>query len=216
LLIAFAAKLWVDSSFARWSRAGNSRRMAGAQVAASVLESAGIRDVRIEQSSGFLSDHYDPATKTLRLSPPVYGQASVAAAAVAAHEAGHAIQHDTAYAPLRLRSYYVPAAQVGSTLSIPLFLIGMLLNFPPLAIAGLVLFGLVVVFQLITLPVEFDASRRAKHVLADLGFVRDSEEASGVSSVLNAAALTYVAATLQSIATLIYYASMLQRSDRES
>ncbi|MFN0059021.1 MAG: zinc metallopeptidase [Planctomycetota bacterium] len=215
VIIALLAKLWVDSAFARWSRHPASSRLSGAQVAQAVLAHAGVHDVRIEQSQGYLSDHYDPRERVLRLSPPVFQGASVAASAIAAHEAGHAMQHSVAYAPLQLRSFYVPIAQFGSMLFLPLFIAGLLLSIKPLALAGLVLFGAAVVFQLITLPVEFDASRRAKRVLADTGLITDAEEAAGVSSVLTAAAMTYVAATLQSIATLLYYLSVFNRSSRD-
>lgn len=215
VIIALLAKLWVDSAFARWSRHPASSGLSGAQVAQAVLAHAEVHDVRIEQSQGFLSDHYDPTHRVLRLSPPVFQGASVAAAAIAAHEAGHAMQHSVAYAPLQLRSLYVPIAQFGSMLFLPLFVAGLLLSIKPLALAGLVLFGAAVVFQLITLPVEFDASRRAKRVLAETGLITDAEEAAGVSSVLTAAAMTYVAATLQSIATLLYYLSVFNRSSRD-
>jgi len=177
--------------------------MTGAEAAAAVARSAGIA-VRIEQSSGFLSDHYDPRGKVLRLSPDVYGGRSISAVAVAAHEAGHAIQDARAYAPLQLRSFMVPITQFGSKGWLWIFFAGMILSIKPLVTVGIIVFGVTVVFQLVTLPVEFDASRRAKLVLAETGIVINAEEEQGVAKVLNAAAMTYVASALTSIATLLY------------
>lgn len=204
-LLALLAQLWVKSAFGRWSKRANSRGLTGAQAADAVLRSAGIRGVRIEPSQGFLSDHYDPSSTTLRLSPQNFSGRSIAAVAIAAHEAGHAIQHAHKYAPLELRSWAVPAASIGSGLAFPLFMIGLILRQPILAIAGIVLFSAVVAFQLITLPVEFDASRRAKKIVSDSGLITTAEEHKGVSAVLTAAAMTYVAATVQAIATLLYF-----------
>ena len=154
---------------------------------------------------GQLSDHYDPRERVLRLSADNYNGRSVAAAAIAAHEAGHAIQHATRYPMLALRSAYVPAASLGSWFAFPMLFAGMIFRYPPLIYIGIALFSAVVLFQLITLPVEFDASARAKRVLADSGIISDEEEMGGVRSVLGAAALTYVAATIQAVLTLLYY-----------
>jgi Zn-dependent membrane protease YugP len=203
MLIAMYASARVKSTFKRFSRVGVRSGMTGAEAAAAVARSAGIA-VRIEQSSGFLSDHYDPRGRVLRLSPDVYAGRSISAVAVAAHEAGHAIQDARAYAPLKLRSFMVPITQFGSTGWIWIFLAGMLLSFKPLVTLGILVFGVTVVFQLVTLPVEFDASRRARLVLAETGIVTSAEEEQGVGKVLNAAAMTYVASALTSIATLLY------------
>ncbi|MGE3163836.1 MAG: zinc metallopeptidase [Planctomycetota bacterium] len=205
LLVAFAAQLWVKSAVATWSRRPNQRGLTGYETAEAVLRAAGVQGVRIEPSHGFLSDHYDPRSSTLRLSPDVYRGRSVAALAIAAHEAGHAIQHAAKYAPLELRSIAVPTASIGSWISIPLLIAGMILNSPALAFLGILAFSAIVLFQLITLPVEFDASRRAKRVLIDSGLAVSSEDQRGVSAVLTAAAMTYVAAAVQSLATLLYY-----------
>ena len=205
LLLAVIAQARVKSAFHRWSQVQSRTGLTGAQVAQRVLDHGGTQGVRIEATPGKLTDHYDPRGKVLRLSEANYHGRSVAAAAVAAHEAGHAIQHAREYGPLVLRSLAVPAANFGSGLSFPLLIIGAIMSFPPLILAGVVLFSFVVLFQLITLPVEFDASRRAKLVLADSGIIVDEEEARGVSNVLNAAALTYVAAAAQAVLTLMYY-----------
>jgi uncharacterized protein len=157
---------------------------------------------------GFLSDHYDPRSKTLRLSPQVYQSNSLAAIGVAAHEAGHALQDQQNYGPLALRSAMVPSVQIGSWMGPLIFLAGLFLNMTPLAWAGLILFGATAVFALVTLPVEFDASKRAKQILVSQG-VLTPQELGGVNSVLDAAALTYVAAALQAISTLLYYAFLL-------
>jgi Zn-dependent membrane protease YugP len=188
--------------------------MTGAQAAMAVARAGGAQ-VTIERVGGFLSDHYDPRTRTLRLSPQVYDGRSVSSIAVAAHEAGHAIQHARAYAWLGFRSQMVPLTIMGSQAWIWVFFAGMLLNTPALAWAGVALFGVTVVFQLVTLPVEFDASNRAKAVLASSGIVATQEEADGVSQVLRAAAMTYVAGALASIATLLYYVSLLSGGSRD-
>ncbi len=212
LILAFLAQARVRSAMSRWSKEPLSKGLTGVEVARRVLELGGVTGVQIELSSGWLSDHYDPRSRTLRLSEANYHGRSVAAAAIAAHEAGHAMQHAQKYAPLALRSVYVPFAAVGSNLAIPLAIAGMIFRYPPLVLAGIVLFAGVVAFQLLTLPVEFNASRRAKRVLIDGGIVTGDHEARGVSAVLNAAALTYVAATLQAILTLLYLLSRYRRS----
>jgi len=209
LLLAIWAQLRVKSAFARFSKVPTRRGITGAQAAAEVLRQADIYDVKIERVGGFLSDHYDPRTKTLRLSPNVYDSASVAAVGVAAHEAGHAMQHAHSYGALALRSFMVPTATFGSWLAMPLIFIGALIGSLGLAKLGLLLFGTVVLFQIITLPVEFNASSRAKHVLATTGLIVDDDEMRGVSSVLTAAGWTYVAAALAALMQLLYYAYML-------
>jgi len=168
----------------------------------------GLADVRVERTNGFLGDHYDPLSRTLRLSPEVHDTPSVAAVGIAAHETGHALQHAEGYWPLQARSAIVPVVQFGSYLGPLVFLLGFLLNFTGLAWAGVFLFAGVAVFALITLPVEFDASRRAKELLASQGYAW-GEELSGVSRVLDAAALTYVAGLAQALSTLLYYVFLL-------
>jgi Zn-dependent membrane protease YugP len=178
--------------------------LTGAQAARHILDSAGLNDVNIEQVPGHLSDHYDPRAKVLRLSPDVYGDRSLAAVGIAAHEAGHAIQDATHYAPLVIRNAVVPLASVGSGFGMILLMIGLAMAIQPLVWAGILLFGAVAFFQVVNLPVEFDASSRAKAQLVEYGIV-PREEMRYVNKVLNAAALTYVAATLQAVLTLLYY-----------
>ena len=177
--------------------------MTGAQAAAAVARAGGA-EVTVERHQGFLSDHYDPRSKTLRLSPEVHDGRSISAIAVAAHEAGHSIQDVKGYAWLGLRTKLVPVCSFGSRAWMWIFLLGLIFQQPMLANVGILLFAVVVVFQLVTLPVEFDASNRAKLVLAQSGIVATAEEKEGVSRVLGAAAMTYVAAALTSIATLVF------------
>src|SRR5688572_14011911 len=178
--------------------------LSGAAAARHVLNSAGLHDVGIEQVPGHLSDHYDPRHKVLLLSDEVFHSRSLAAVGIAAHEAGHAIQDAMNYAPLVIRNAAVPAASIGSGASFFLLILGAIFNFTPLIWLGIGAFGCVVAFQLINLPVEFDASARAKQQLVALGII-DQDGLYYVRKVLNAAALTYVAATLQSLLTLLYY-----------
>jgi uncharacterized protein len=217
-VLGLALTLWaqwrVKSTFARFAKVGVSRGMTGAEAAAAVAR-AGNASVRIERHQGFLSDHYDPRARTLRLSPEVYDGRSVSSIAVAAHEAGHAIQHVVGYPALGLRSALVPLANIGNSLwSLPFF-IGLFLAGSQRAAEGsdagqwlmrlgILLFGGVVLFQIVTLPVEFDASRRAKAVLAQAGIVTTAEEARGVDKVLDAAAMTYVAAAAAGALQLVY------------
>ncbi|MFQ5741531.1 MAG: zinc metallopeptidase [Acidobacteriota bacterium] len=208
LLLGFYAQMKVKSAFKRFSRVSTLRGVTGAQVARSLLDAQGLSHVKVERSKGMLSDHYDPRGKVLRLSPGVYDSHSIAAAGVAAHEMGHALQDAESYAPLTLRTAMVPAVQFGSWLFIPIFFLGFLLNFPELAWVGVILFAGTVVFSLVTLPVEFDASHRAKRLLVNQGVLLGQEMA-GVNKVLNAAALTYVAAAIQAVLTLLYYLFLL-------
>jgi Zn-dependent membrane protease YugP len=203
----------VRSTFARYARVGVRSGLTGAEAAAAVLRAAGIKGITIEPHRGLLTDHYDPRAKTLRLSPQVFGGRSVSSVAVAAHEAGHAIQDAQSYAPLKLRSAIVPLAQVGDRLWMVLFFLGLLANMTGMIYAGIGLFAAAVVFQLVTLPTEFDASRRAKAVLASSGIVSTPEEADGVSKVLSAAALTYVAAAVAAIGQLLYLLHLASRRD---
>lgn len=209
MLLALWAQMKVKGSYDKWSRYAASSGLTGAQAAARMLQNAGIRDVTVEQVQGFLSDHYDPRAKKLRLSPGVYASNSVAAMGIACHEAGHALQHAHGYAPLALRNAIVPMAQIGSWLAWPMIMFGMMLQMQQLAMLGVIAFSGLVLFQMITLPVEFDASNRAKEQIRTLGVVHSDTEAKGVAAVLDAAALTYVAATVTAVATLLYFALRL-------
>ena len=212
--ISGLASMATKSAFNKYSRVSNRRGMTGADVAAAILRANMISDVKIEPVRGRLSDHYDPRTKTLRLSEPVYGERSLAAAGVAAHEVGHAIQHATGYAPLRFRSAWVPVAGFGSNISWLLLIGAVFMGGAQtamgnnLAIAGIALFGATTLFTLITLPVEFDASRRAIQTL-EREQILAQDEIGGAKAVLNAAAMTYVAAAVASIMTLLYWAFRL-------
>jgi hypothetical protein len=186
--------------------------MSGAEAAAAVLRMSGLPDLKIERHQGFLSDHYDPTSRTLRLSPDVYDGASVSAVAVAAHEAGHALQHAANYGPLTLRSKLVPAVQFGSVLWYFPFLLGSIFNMTGLMWVGIIAFSAIVLFQLVTLPTEFDASSRARSVLLASGIVTSKAEEDGVAKVLNAAAMTYVAALVASLMQLLYMILRAQSS----
>lgn len=211
ILLAMAAQGMTRSAFNKYSKIRTARGLTGAQAARLLLDRAGIRDVEVVQSQGFLSDHYNPMNKTLALSPQVYSMPSVSAVGVACHEAGHAIQHATNYAPLWARSALVSTARF-SNLGIGIIFIGLLLSAQGLVAIGALLFSGIVVFQLVTLPVEFDASARAKRLAFEHGLVTTQEQ-QGMSKVLNAAALTYVAAALGSLATLAYYLLQMGQMD---
>lgn len=202
LALSLLASAKVKSTFSKYSRVSSMSGLTGAQAAERILRSAGIYDVSIQHIQGNLNDHYDPRSKVLRLSDSTYGSNSVAAVGVAAHECGHAIQHQQHYLPLVLRSTLVPAANFGSTLAWPIFLFGLILSMRPLLTAGIILFGLAVLFQLVTLPVEINASTRAIKVLGQTGIL-GSGETSGAKKVLTAAALTYVASLAASILQLV-------------
>ena len=214
-VITMIASSNVSRTFNKFSRVPNARRLTAEDVAANILRLSGITDVRIERIKGSLTDHYSPSEKVLRLSDSVYGQTSVAALGVAAHECGHAIQHHVGYAPLKLRSLSVPAANFGSKLAWPLILIGILMGSVGLARAGVFLFSFVVIFQLITLPVEFNASRRAMVILRDANILY-GEELTGAQKVLSAAALTYVAAVASSILQLLRLILLTRRTNRSN
>ena len=203
LALSGIASWMVRSAFRRYSQVGTTRNLTGAEAATRLLEMAGISDVRVVPTDGFLSDHYNPVTKELALSAAVYSSRSVAAVGVAAHEAGHAIQHATNYTPLWIRSALVPAAGIGSNLGYLVMLIGLMIS-PYVVLAGAILFGAVLVFQLVTLPVEFDATARAKRLVVEAGIVQRHERV-GVDRVLDAAALTYVAAVVSTLLTLVYF-----------
>jgi Zn-dependent membrane protease YugP len=202
LLLGLWAQFRIRSTYAQAQQIG--APFSGAVAARQVLDSAGLEQVDIEQVPGHLSDHYDPRDKVLRLSPEVYRSNSLAAVGIAAHEAGHALQDAGNYAPLVVRNAVVPVANFGSGAGIWMCLFGVMFQWQPLLLVGIVIFSGVVFFQLVNLPVEFNASARAKAQLVELGIVPQSEMFY-IEKVLNAAALTYVAATLQSVMTLLYY-----------
>lgn len=207
VLIGAVLCLWaqfrVSSTYKKYAQVKSRTGMTGAQAAQKILQMAGIYDVRIEHIGGSLTDHYDPANKVLRLSDTVYGSTSVAAIGVAAHECGHAVQHDKGYAPLQIRSALVPAANIGSKAGIPLILLGAVLGMNQILIQiGIWVFALAVLFQVVTLPVEFNASGRALAMLGNYGMM-ERDEVSGCKKVLRAAALTYVAAAASAILQLL-------------
>ncbi len=204
LLLSLFTSIKVKSTFNKYSRIATASGLTGAEVAMQILRRNGLSGVSVTETSGFLSDHYDPSKKVVRLSPNVYRSNSIAAIGVAAHETGHAIQHAKAYSPLVLRNTMVPIASIGSNMSWIVIIAGFLLGMMGLVKIGIILFSAVVFFQLVTLPVEFNASSRAKQMLASYGLVSQTELA-GVNRVLSAAAMTYVAAAASSIMTLLYF-----------
>lgn len=202
MLLSLWAQFKVKSTFAKYSEVANTRGVSGAQMAAYILKQNNISDVKIRQISGSLTDHYSPSDKTLRLSEPVYGKTSVAAVGVAAHEVGHAIQHNTSYGPLVLRSTLVPVANIGSAAGPALAVAGIVASIGILYYAGLILFGGAVLFYVVTLPVEFNASMRAVKIMEGSN-IFSKDEMAGVKKVLTAAALTYVASALTSIGNFL-------------
>ncbi len=208
-LLMLAAQWYVSSAFRKWSRVPLRSMISGAEAAERLIRHAGLYGVRVEAVSGMLTDHYDPRSKVLRLSPQVYQGRSVASVAVAAHELGHALQDEEGYAPLKLRTMMVPAVNIGSYLGWVLIFLGLFLNMLRLAEVGLVVFSLGAVFALVTLPVEFNASARAKRLLQETGIVQTESEIKGVNTVLNAAALTYVAALITAVMQVLYFALLI-------
>ncbi len=202
MLFAMWTQHYVNSTFKKFSTMGNARNLNGARAARKILDANGLQDVPVEHVSGHLSDHYDPSSRTLRLSDSVYNSMSVAAIGVAAHEAGHAIQHKVGYGAMGLRGALVPAANIGSMAGPYLALFGIILSIPVLTLAGIVLFSIAVLFYLVTLPVEFNASSRALESLERYGML-DRQELAGSREVLRAAALTYVASAAVAVATLL-------------
>ena len=201
-LISALVSAKMNATFSKYSKVRSYCGMTGAQAAQRILSSAGIYDVRIEHVSGKLTDHYDPSNKVLRLSDAVYGNTSIAAIGVAAHECGHAVQHARNYVPLSVRSAIVPVANFGSQLSWPLFLAGLIFSFRPLLMIGILLFCAALLFQIVTLPVEFNASARALRMLDETGII-GRQEIRGTKKVLRAAAMTYVAAVIGSLLQLL-------------
>lgn len=215
-LLTMLAQWYVSSSYSRWSRVQNSRGMSGAEVARRLMQGNGLTHLNLEQVPGNLTDHYDPRAKTLRLSPGVAQGTSVAAAAIAAHELGHAMQDHEGYALLRLRSAMVPAVSIGSNLGWILLMLGLFMEAAGIAWLGVLAFSGGALFALATLPVELDASNRARKLLASSGIISNTQESGGVSNVLNAAALTYVAALAGALSQLLYYASIVMGMNRRS
>lgn len=204
LLFSMWASFKTKSAFNKYSKVRSLTGLTGAEAAQRLLDFAGIHDVEVVRARGFLSDHYNPLTKKLALSDPVYDQPSLSAIGVACHEAGHAIQHKVGYFPLKIRSALVPTAGIGSKLGYFVLIAGLLMQNMTIGLIGVGLIGLVLVFQLVTLPVEFDATARAKELAFSQGLVIEQER-KGMGAVLNAAALTYVAAATATALTLVYY-----------
>lgn len=213
LLLSIWAQAQVSGSFRRYSRVANRRHLTGAQAAEAVLRSHGIYDVPVRSCRGNLTDHYDPRDNTIYLSENVYAASTVAAVGVACHEAGHAVQYAVGYGPIKVRSAIIPVTQFGSRFSFVLLLIGLLLYSQPLFLVGILLFSLTTVFQLVTLPVEFNASHRALETIERQGLL-DGEELDGAKKVLRAAAMTYVAALLMSALQLLRYVLIFLGRDR--
>jgi len=214
LILSVVAQVWVKKSFHKFSKIGVRNGMSGAEIADQIVRNAGL-GVRVERVAGFMSDHYDPRARVLRLSPEVFEGRSISSIGVAAHEAGHALQHAKGYLPLQWRTAMVPITTIGSNLAWPLLMIGFIFSAASLVKLGIIFFSAAVLFQLITLPVEFDASRRAMTVLRNQGGVT-AVELNGVRSVLTAAAMTYVAAAAAAVLQLLYFllrAGLLRRDD---
>ena len=212
LIISLWASFKVKSTFGKYSEISNSARYTAAQVAEMILRSAGITNVRIERVAGNLTDHFDPRTNVVRLSESVYSSSSVAAIGVAAHEVGHAIQHATGYAPIKLRTAIVPLVNISSSLAMPMFILGIVIGATSLTWLGIILFGAVVLFSLITLPVEFNASNRAVKNLIAYNILTPQENEMA-KRVLSAAAMTYVASALASLGQLLYWISRSRSRD---
>jgi uncharacterized protein len=209
ILLMMIAQWYVNSAYSRWSKVQARSRLTGAEAARRLINSGGLYGIQIEGVRGRMSDHYDPKKKVLRLSEGVYNSSSVAALAIAAHELGHAMQDSEGYAPLRLRSALVPAVNIGSYLGWIFIIIGLIIQSTNLALLGVIVFSGGALFALATLPVEFNASARAKRLLSDTGMIIGEEEKRGVDKVLNAAALTYIAALVTAVLQLLYYLTLI-------
>ena len=210
-LLALAAQIAVKSEYSRMSRVYSRSGYSGAQAAAAVLKYYGIEGVRIEQCSGRLSDHYDPRANVIRLSDEVFRSTSIAAIGIACHEAGHAAQHAENYMPIKIRNAIIPICNIGSMAGLPLALFGYFLGFETLTVIGLALYSFIMIFQLVTLPVEINASRRAVMVIEETGMLADDRELAGAKKVLRAAACTYIASLAVSLANLLRYIVLLTR-----
>ncbi len=209
LILMVVVQLYVKSAYNKWSKVQPRSRMSGADAAQQLIRSAGLDEVRVEGVKGKMTDHYDPRTKVLRLSEGVYQSSSVASLAIAAHELGHAMQDKDGYFPLRLRGAIVPVVNIGSYLGWILIIVGMLLNIAGVAWLGLLVFSAGALFALATLPVELNASARAKQLLVQSGMIVGEQERRGVNNVLNAAALTYVAALVTAVLQLLYWVMLV-------
>ena len=212
MIFALFAQINVKSTFNKYSQKNNARGLTGAEIARQILDANGLYNVRIDHISGSLTDHFSPNENVVRLSDDVYGKSTIASAGVAAHEVGHAIQHSVGYAPIKIRNAIIPVTQIGSSISMPIFIIGIALSFKPLVTAGILLFSAVVFFQLITLPVEFNASRRALNTLESKNIL-EGDELKGSAKVLRAAAMTYLAGLFSSLASLIRLIAISNRRD---
>lgn len=211
MLIALFARWNVNNTFARYQQVQSYRGLTGAEVARQILDNSGLRDVEVLRVAGSLTDHFDPRSNTVSLSESVYDNASVASIGVAAHEVGHAIQYAEGYVPIRVRNLIIPVTQLGSTLAIPLVILGVVSSIEPLVTIGALLFTAVVFFQLITLPVEFNASRRALEAIRSSHILEEGEELTGARRTLRAAALTYVAALVVALAHLLRLLAISRR-----
>lgn len=209
IILTMLAQRYVSSSYNKWGRVANQRGLTGADAVQRLIRSAGLQGVSVQQIGGKLSDHYDPRSKTLRLSAGVAQNASVASLAIAAHELGHAMQDSDGYFPLRLRAGLVPLANIGSRLAWIFIIAGLILNLTGISWLGIAFFTGSVFFSLATLPVELNASARARRLLTDAGMMANEQERRGISQVLNAAALTYVAALFGAVMQLLYYVSLV-------
>lgn len=214
-ILSIIAQIAVKSAYSKMSRMPNSRGLTGAQAAYRILSYYNITNVHIEQCAGNLTDHYDPRTNVIRLSEGVYNSTSVAAVGIACHEAGHAAQHALGYAPIRIRNTILPVCKIGSYAGIPLALVGYWLGFGVLVYVGLLLYSFIMLFQLATLPVEFNASMRAIKVIDETGMLTDGEELNGAKKVLRCAALTYVASLAVSLANLLRFIILLTGRKRK-
>lgn len=214
LIISLIAQFAVKNAYKKMSAVYSKSGYSGAQAALAVLRYYGVNDVRIEQCSGKLSDHYDPKRKVIRLSEGVFSSTSIAAIGIACHEAGHAAQHAEGYFPIKVRNAILPVCQIGSYAGIPLALLGYFISFEPLIFAGLLLYSFIMLFQLATLPVELNASRRAVSVIEETGLLKNENELSGAKKVLKCAALTYVAALVSSLMNLLRFVMIFTRRRR--
>ncbi|PWL46686.1 MAG: peptidase [Clostridiales bacterium] len=213
LMIALIAQIRVKSTFHKYSQVTNRRQYTGAMVARQILDSNGLQNIRLERVAGELSDHYDPRAGVIRLSDSTYNSTSVGAIGVAAHEVGHAIQHQVGYLPIKIRNAIIPVTQLGSSLAFPLAIIGLIMGMDLLVQIGIILFCAVVVFQLVTLPVEFNASRRAM-VTLESDHILEDDELRGARKVLSAAAMTYVASLIVAVANLLRLLALRNRNNR--
>jgi Zn-dependent membrane protease YugP len=214
LLLGLYAQFRLTAAYGRYSRVQTDNGLSGAAAAREILDRAGLQGMEIHEVGGHLTDHYDPTKKALFLSSENFHGRSIAAVGVAAHESGHALQHQAAYAPMQIRMALVPVTQIASNAAFWIFGLGWFMGVAKLALAGVIVFGIIFLFQLVTLPVEFDASRRAKHQLVQLGLV-SPQESTGVNRVLDAAALTYVAGMVSSLFTLLHFIMLARSSDRD-